>query len=131
MNILNPDFDLNTFYWMYAKSDQVQGETVVTITVACFDTSVTRETDDASTPFMIIECKPLQKTTTWFQPEQDEYTVDPRVINALVRHFNHTYMVNDGLTMMAEYLNGASGELHKHPEFGQAIFGMDLEEAHA
>ncbi|MEG0063090.1 MAG: hypothetical protein RR740_00655 [Pseudomonas sp.] len=132
MNILNPDFDLNTFYWHYAKSDSSGPKTVVTYTVACYDTSKRQMdgTGDNDTPFLIIECRPIEGKTFWTQPEQNEYTVDPRVIEVLIRHFSHEFMVYDSMVMLVEYANGASGELHSHPEFGQAIFGMDLEEAY-
>lgn len=130
--ILNQDFDLNTFYWMYAKSDSSGAETVVTYTVACYDTSKGHLKNDGKddTPYLIVETKPLQGTTFWSEPEQDEYTVDGRVLEAVKKHFSHQFMVRDGLILMAEYCNGAGGVLHKHPEFGQAIFGMDLEEAY-
>lgn len=133
MQMLNEDFDLNTFYWLYVRIDDHEGRYVVTYTAACYDTSkrTLEGTGDSDTPFLIIETKPLLDTTFWSEPEQFEYTVDSRVVEALKKHFNHKFMLEDGQLMMAEYVLGASGELHKHPEFGQAIFGMDLEEAYA
>lgn len=132
MGMLNADFDLNTFYWLYMNIAEHEGKYVVTYTAACYDTSkrTLEGTGDSEKPFLVIECKPALGTTFWSETEQLDYAVDKRVVEALKKHFNHEFMVSDGLLMMAEYTLGASGKLHKHPQYGQAIFGMDLEEAY-
>lgn len=131
--LLNQDFDLNTFYWFYAKSDSTNRPTVVTYTAAFYDTSKRQMSGegDSETPYLLIECKPLTGDVFWTVPEQDEYTVDPRVIEAIKKHFSYQFMFSDGVILTAEYAQDADDEncrLHKHAEFGQAIFGSDLEE---
>lgn len=133
LTLLNPDFELHTFYWFYAKSVSTNRPTVVTYTAAFYDTSerMMDGTGDSLTPYLIIECKPLTGEVSWSQPEQDEYTVDPRVIEAIKKHFSYEFMFSDGVILSAEYVQDADDEncrLHSHPEFGQAIFGSDLEE---
>jgi hypothetical protein len=125
MKMLNPDFELNTFYWLYVKAEAG----VVTYTAVLYDT--TDGHNDDNTPYMTITTNVATNQTFWEQPEQDEYTVDGRVIEAMKKHFNHEFMLSDGRIMSAEYCCGASGQLHKHDEYGQAIFGMDLEEAYS
>lgn len=121
-HLLNPDFDLNTFYWMYVNTTAG----TVTYTVECFETQSGEISDQ---PYMII------KTSTGaicdhIVQEVGVGVIDARVIDAVRKHFNREFMLSDGHMMLAEYVNGASGELHKHDEHGQAIFGMDLEEAY-
>jgi hypothetical protein len=132
--LLNPDFDLKTFYWFYAKSDSANRPTVVTYTAAFYDTSKEMHTNDSEcTPYLLIECTPLTGDVSWTVPEQNEYTVDPRVIEAIKKHFSYSFMFSDGVILTAEYAQDADDEncrLHKHPEFGQAIFGCDLEEVY-
>lgn len=134
MTLLNPDFELNTFYWFYAKSDSSGPQTVLTYTAVFFDTSKDHHTDaqrETSTPFLIIECKALTQETTWIQPEQDEYTVDTRVIEAIKKHFSTSFMTRDGMILTAEYCADADRTdcaLHFEAEYGRAIFGSDLEE---
>lgn len=124
--ILNPDFELNTFYWLYVKAEAG----VVTYTAVLYDTTNGHHSDDNDTPYMIITTNVATDQTFWEQPEQDEYTVDGRVIEAVKKHFSHKFMLSDGRILSAEYCCGAGGVLHKHDEYGQAIFGMDLEEAY-
>lgn len=120
--MLNPDFDLNTFYWMYVNTTAG----TVTYTVECFETQSGEISDQ---PYMII------KTSTGaicdhVVQEVGDGMISARVIDAVRKHFNREFMLSDGAMMCAEYVTGCSGELHKSVIHGQAIFGMDLEEAY-
>lgn len=120
--IINQDFELQTFYWQYVKCNAG----TVTYTVECFDTKSIG--DISGPPFMRIVTS-TGRLNGHICLELDS-TVDARVLDAVRKHFSQKFMLEDGHMMMAEYfLQGASGELHVEPEHGQAIFGMDLEEA--
>lgn len=120
--IINQDFELQTFYWMYAKCNAG----TVTYTVECFETQSGEISDQ---PYMIIQTS-TGAICGHIVQEVGAGIIDARVIDAIRKHFSQKFMLEDGFMMMAEYfLQGASGELHVDPVHGQAIFGMDLEEA--
>lgn len=121
--IINQDFELQIFYWQYVHVD---GGTV-TYTVECFDT---KSIGDISGPPVMRIITSTGRLNGHICLDLSNGTVDSRIIDAVRKHFSHKFMLEDGHMMMAEYYyQGASGELHKDPNHGQAIFGMDLEEA--
>lgn len=122
--ILNQDFDLNTFYWQYVRCNAG----TVTYTVECFDVENGISSEE---PYLTIMTS-TGALNAHLCIENSERHIAVEIVEAVRKHFSRRFMLEDGHMMLAEYyVCGASGELHQHAEYGQAIFGMDLEEAYS
>lgn len=63
-------------------------------------------------------------THSFKQPARTE--LNDAVYDQLAATYTSEFVRSDGLTMLTEYLDGASGQLPRHEKYGQLTFCSDL-----